>query len=100
MSAAEFESWVVFDRISPIGRIRADLQAAIVAQTVANCNLGKGQRPFKRTDFMPFYETPPQSDDKIGTMFLQWGQRMKAAIERRKKRGAGKRRRKAAEGTG
>ena len=90
MSADEWADWKAIDSISPIGRIRADLHAAIVAQTVANCHIGKNQRPFKRTDFMPFYEAPKQTDEEIGTRFLQWGQRIKAALDAKKAKRNGK----------
>lgn len=86
MSAEEFARWKVYDGISPIGPLRSDLRAAIVAQTTANCHLGRNQRAFKRTDFMPFYEAPKQTDEEIGTMFLQWGQRVQAAIDAKKKK--------------
>lgn len=82
MSADEWQSWIAYDRLSPIGPLRADLRAAIVAQTVANCH---SARPMKRTDFMPFYEPPKQTDEEIGDMWLAWGKRMKAALEARKK---------------
>lgn len=86
MSADEWADWKAVDSISPIGRIRADLQAAIVAQTTANCHLGRNQRAFSRTDFMPFYEPPKQTDDEIGTVLLQWGKHMKAALDAKKKK--------------
>lgn len=87
MSAEEFESWIAYDRISPIGPMRGDLHAAIVAQVMANCHLGRNQRPFKRTDFMPFYETPKPSDDEIGDALLAWGKRMQASFDAKKRKG-------------
>ena len=95
MSAEEFVQWIEFDKVSPIGAIRADLRAAIIAQTIANCHIGKNQRPFKRTDFMPFYEEPRATDEDIGNAFIAWGKKVKAQLEQRKKRNAGKRRRSA-----
>lgn len=86
MSADEFAEWFAFDRISPIGAIRGDLHAAIVAQTVANCHIGRWQRPFKRTDFMPFYEAPKATDEEIGDIFLAWGKQIQASIDHRKKK--------------
>lgn len=86
MSAEEFESWIAYDRISPIGPMRGDLRAAIVAQVMANCHLGRNQRPFNRTDFMPFYQEPKRTDDQIGDIFMQWGQRIAAALEAKKQK--------------
>lgn len=86
MSADEAESWKAYDGLSPIGPLRADLRAAIVAQTTANCHIGKGQRAFKRTDFMPFYEAPKQSDDEIGMVLLQWAKATQAALDYKNKK--------------
>lgn len=86
MSADEWATWVAVDRRSPIGRIRADLRAAIIAETMANCHLGRGQKPFTRMDFMPFYEQPEQSDEEIGDAWLRWGMKLEASIARKKKR--------------
>lgn len=88
MSNDEFESWIAYNRISPIGPLRADLRAAIVAQVMVNCHIGRNQRPFKRTDFMPFYEEPPRTDEQIGDVFIQWGQRVQAALDAKKARKA------------
>lgn len=84
MSCDEWESWIAYNNMAPIGPLRADIRAAIVAQTVANCNIGRNQRPFSRTDFMPFYEAPQQTDEEIGDMWLAWGKRMKASIDAKK----------------
>lgn len=89
MSADELDGWIGFNAISPIGRIRGDLQAGIIAETMANCHIGRGQKPFCRTDFMPFYEAPPQTDEEIGDAIIGWAKRVKAAFEARKKRRAG-----------
>lgn len=91
MSADEWATWVALNHISPIGRIRSDLQAGLICATMANCNLGRGQQPYSHTDFMLFYDKPPQTDDEIGNAILGWGKRLKAAFDARKKKRAGNR---------
>jgi hypothetical protein len=93
MSVDEFEGWIGFDQIDPIGAFRADLNAATIAQTIANCNRGKNQRPYKRTDFMPFYEAPKATNEEIGDAFLVWGRQMKARLEQKKRRASKRRQR-------
>lgn len=82
MSADEWDSWKAYNAMSPIGPLRADLRAAIVAQTVAACHGAK----VKRTDFMPFYEAPKLTDDEIGDSVMAWAKAMKAAMDARKGR--------------
>lgn len=54
MSSAELSEWMAYERIAgPLGPARADIQAAIIAATVANANLAKGKRPFVPADFIP-----------------------------------------------
>lgn len=58
LPALEVAEWAAYHRISPIGAYRSDIQAGIVASTVANVNRGKGTKAFKATDFMI---KPPES---------------------------------------
>ncbi|MBA9002007.1 hypothetical protein HNR21_000889 [Actinomadura cellulosilytica] len=44
----------------PLGPDRADLQAGIVAATVANANRGKGGRRAVPRDFIPKWDRKPQ----------------------------------------
>lgn len=45
--------WYAYAALEPFGEERADLRAAMVAVTVANCmGRKKGQKAFKLTDFM------------------------------------------------
>lgn len=55
MSSREFARWKAFDRLEPIGEQRADIRAALIAQTVANA-LGAGKKPFKLSDFLLQFE--------------------------------------------
>jgi hypothetical protein len=41
MPSAEFTQWVAYYGLDPFGREREDMQAAIVAKTVADCATGK-----------------------------------------------------------
>jgi hypothetical protein len=65
MPARTFAAWQAFYEIDPFGDQRADLRAGIVAATAANCWRGKGDRPLKPIDFMPFYERPRQSSEEM-----------------------------------
>lgn len=56
LSAEEFEDWLAFHSIEPIGGLRHDVGHAIVAATLANCHRGKNSRRYKITDFLPFEE--------------------------------------------
>ena len=52
MSSREFTEWAAYDKLDPIGGVRGDIQAGIVAATVYNSNRGKG-KVLSAKDFMP-----------------------------------------------
>lgn len=55
LGSAELTEWMAFEKITgPLGRRRHDIQAAIIAATVANANRGKGKK-FEVRDFLPPY---------------------------------------------
>jgi len=54
IDSRELAEWMVYDSLEPIGSVRIDLAAGIVASTMANCHRGKNQRVFSPLDFMPF----------------------------------------------
>lgn len=55
MSSAELTDYMAFEQIDgPIGEMRADLRAGIVASTVANHSMSPPRTPSKPLDFMPF----------------------------------------------
>ena len=59
ISAAELTDWLAFERIAgPLGPDRADVQAGIVASTIANVNRGKRGRKYKPADFIPQWSRP------------------------------------------
>lgn len=65
MTAAEFGEWLALYAVEPWGEWRGDLQAGVVAATVANCHRGKDAAPFRPSDFIPRPETvePEQEVD-------------------------------------
>ena len=56
MSSVELSEWMAYDSMEPIGDIRADLRAGVVASTIANSNRDpkKQREPFSATDFLLF----------------------------------------------
>lgn len=56
----EFRWWMVYNRMSPIGRDRIDYGFAQVSSTIANVNRAKGQKPYNAKDFMPQYGSKPK----------------------------------------
>ena len=63
ISSAELTEWMAFSMLEPIGHERGDLQAAVVAATMANINRKKGKKPFKPADFMPKFNGAEQAQD-------------------------------------
>jgi hypothetical protein len=66
MSHTEFCYWAALHGISPMGDVRADLRAGIIAAKVHNANISKKKDALNPTDFMPFYKEPeePEFDSK------------------------------------
>ena len=54
--------YMALEFIDPHGPIRGDIQAGVVASTIANVNRGSGSSPFTITDFLPFKD---DSDNKM-----------------------------------
>ena len=54
IDSKELSEWAAFYSIEPFGYFRSDMQAGIIASTIANCNRQKNSRSFKPMDFMPF----------------------------------------------
>lgn len=55
-TSRELTEWMAFISLEPIGYTRGDLQAGIIASTIANVNRKKGTKPFKPQDFMPQFD--------------------------------------------
>ena len=60
MSSTEFLEWSVFYSMEPFGDERGDLQAGIIASTVANANRGKNSKPYSPKDFIPKFRDTPE----------------------------------------
>jgi hypothetical protein len=56
ISSEQLSEWMAYSKLEPWGEDRDDLRMGIVASVIANSNRGKGQKPFKPTDFMPSFE--------------------------------------------
>lgn len=56
MSSSELSEWIAYEKVTgPLGAERGDIQAAIIATTVANVNAGKGRKA-KVKDFIPQWD--------------------------------------------
>lgn len=61
IDSAEISEWIAYEAVTgPLGPERADIHAALIAQTVANTNRGKG-RPRKLSDFLLKWDQPQQT---------------------------------------
>jgi uncharacterized protein DUF4035 len=63
ISSEEIVEWAAYYSLDPFGAKRGDMQAAIVASTMANIHAKKGHR-FTPADFMPRFGEP----EKTATM--------------------------------
>lgn len=66
IDSRELTEWVAYYNMNPWGPERADLNAGIIASTVANCHATKGK--FRPRDFMVDYgkrNRPPQTPEQI-----------------------------------
>lgn len=57
MSSSELTEWMVYEKITgPLGRRRADIQAATIAATIANANRAKRSKKAQISDFLIDYQ--------------------------------------------
>ena len=61
MSVREFQRWIAFDRISPIGDERIDLLFGILVSTMVNLQPRKDGKTYRPVDFMPYATKPDAS---------------------------------------
>lgn len=54
--------WLALGRLEPLGPVRSDLQAAIVAATVANAAPVRKRHSFSPAEFMPFQRKAAGTD--------------------------------------
>lgn len=62
IDSRELSEWMAYYEVNPFGSVRDDLQAGIVASTIANVNRGKNDKSFTPSDFMPYMDKPEQSE--------------------------------------
>ena len=62
IDSRELSEWMAYYELNPFGSVRNDLQAGIVASTIANVNRGKNDKSFTPSDFMPYMDKPQQSE--------------------------------------
>jgi hypothetical protein len=64
MSSREFTEWMARDQIDPIGDLRSDLQAALVARTIAEVNRDPKRRdkPYKVEEFLLQFNAEVQEE--------------------------------------
>lgn len=60
VSSLELSEWRAYSQVEPFGEERADMRAALVAQTMANLWRGKNTNPFTLEDFMLKFEPEPE----------------------------------------
>ena len=63
MSSREFAEWLAFAGLEPLGDARGDLQAAIIAATVANMLRGKDSSPVGIEDMLLRFDEPAAEPD-------------------------------------
>ena len=75
----ELSEWAAYHAMEPIGAVRGDVQAGIIASTIANVNRGKHSKTYGPADFMLFGndEKEPQTDDEMKAVMMGLAQRTK-----------------------
>jgi hypothetical protein len=59
ISSREYTEWVAYtEAFGPVGPVREDLRAALIACVIANGNRGKHARPYGIEDFLLYHERP------------------------------------------
>lgn len=72
MPLEDFQKCFVYEQIEPFGDLRGDLQAGIIASTVANISGKKLEKNMAPKDFMPFFQEKPrqQTPEEMHANFL------------------------------
>jgi len=65
LTARELRDWERFNAVEPIGEVRGDIQAAIIAQAAVSPYRKKGKPPPKLKDFMPFHQEDETPRERI-----------------------------------
>lgn len=62
ISSWELTEWAAYEEVAgPLGPARGDVQAGIVAATVANAHRSKGKKALSPADFIPEWDRRPQT---------------------------------------
>ena len=64
----EFNHWLAFNRIQPIGDDRMDVLFAMLSSLTANINRQKGQRSYNFNDFLPQWRPKRQSEEDLANL--------------------------------
>ena len=67
IDSKELAEWMQYYALDPFGTEREDLQAGIIASTVANANSAKG-KAFQPSDFMPYLDKNEQTPEDMQTL--------------------------------
>lgn len=65
IDSRELSEWMAYYELNPFGSVRTDLNAGVIAATIANVNRGKNGKTFQPADFMPYVETADQSEEDM-----------------------------------
>ena len=70
----EIRNWAAYERIrGPLGQVRHDFQAGVIASTIANVNRGRGARLKAAQDFMlKMKHDLPQTPQDHAAIMNQW----------------------------
>lgn len=63
MPASELVEWEEFSDLEPWGSYRGDLQAGVIASTIANLVRSEGREPAKPSDFLLQFERRAPSEE-------------------------------------
>lgn len=73
-TSGELTEWMAFYQMEPFGAERGDLQAGIVAATVANVNRDpkKQKKPYSAQDFMPKFQGAGKAEKTPDELRRKW----------------------------
>lgn len=73
ISSQELSEWMAYEKhAGPLGAARGDIQAGIIAATIANANRSKkSSKVHKPSAFIPTWDKPEQTDDDMLAMVVQ-----------------------------
>ena len=75
MSGQELAEWEAYETAhGPLGPVRGDWQAALIASVIANVNRGKKSRPAKVTEFLLAWKrggTTDEETERLGKLLAE-----------------------------